>query len=166
MKNDSLCQRENLTDCTINNPTPKPKDSIANKIIINKFFWIRMALMVSTLIFLFINTLYGFVLPSTTITCIRDLSFELTDGVNKYLNENKTALYVLLISSSICIDLITLIFFTNFICYANSWRIFIAGGTFYGVRAFIQVKQFINFRLFFKLITQRGIYGRTRASLH
>jgi hypothetical protein len=143
MNTESKGLKENLT-MTINetdtpNPDPKPI-----KITIDRYFWIKFALIFVIILATVLNSAFGFVLPSSDVKYFKDATFEWTADINKHLNENKSTLYALLIISSLCIDFVSLSLFTHWVCYSKSWQILFATGMFYTFRAMIQVNSLLN----------------------
>jgi hypothetical protein len=67
-----------------------------------------------------------------------DKTFEWTTPINQWLNDSKTALHIILIFSSLCMDITAMSMFIYWVCWGKSWRIFIATSSFYAFRAFIQ----------------------------
>jgi hypothetical protein len=53
-----------------------------------------------------LNTIYGLALLHDNIDCISDNAFELTSGINKYLTDNVIARYMLIVISSLFLDII------------------------------------------------------------
>jgi hypothetical protein len=136
-----------------------------NKINYNKNFWIKFVLVLVAVTFIVANTLFGIVLPDTDVNTIRDLTFELTDPINKYLQNNRAIFHLMLILSSLCIDTVVFSLFIFWVCYGKSWRIFICCNAFYLFRGFIQVSLNIYVRIFIKWAIQKVSYGSTLASL-
>ena len=101
-------------------------------------------LLKSILIFLLISgiclncTLGLFFLPDSDVECINDVSHNLTENWNKYLNENIYFTNTITIVSSLCIDIIILSVCFTWIFKSNSWRFLVSLFFFYTLRGFTQ----------------------------
>jgi len=74
------------------------------------FICVKSTICAFALAFIILNTLYQFALPSTIPPCYDDLLFNFTGKINHWFSINQNAKYVCLIISSICLDLLTIIF--------------------------------------------------------
>jgi hypothetical protein len=86
----------------------------------DKLFIIKAVISCSIIIFSFLNTWFGFVMPSGDIECYKDLTF-------------------LLIFASFCVDVTVVSMLAFWVFYGKSWRILISCFIFYGFRALLQV---------------------------
>jgi len=108
-------------------------------IYFNLYFFIRSFLVILGVALISLNTVYGFALPHTDIKCLDDKLFTATESVNKYFSDNVTARHILLILSSLCVDISVIYMFAIWCLYGKSWRILISLFGFYTFRGIIQV---------------------------
>lgn len=101
--------------------------------------YVKLGIVVVTIIFLVINAIYAFALPSEGPECMQDLVMDWTTPINNFLNDNEIALNVIEIISSFCIDVIALTGMYFWIFHSKSWRIVVCLAIFYGYRAFNQL---------------------------
>lgn len=71
------------------------------------------------------------------VACMEDKLFELSAGANAYFNSNREAANYLMIASNECIDFFTLVMVVSFISYNTKFRLIIAFGMFYALRALV-----------------------------
>jgi hypothetical protein len=122
--------RKLISDCL----TPQK-----SRVKFDKSFWTKFTLILIATTFIVVNTMFGLVLPDTKVATIRDKTFELTEPVNRYLQNHRTVLHMMLIFSSLCIDTVVFSIFIYWVGYGKSWRIFFSCAIFYIFRGFIQV---------------------------
>jgi hypothetical protein len=99
----------------------------------------RGGLILTILAVVVLNSQYGFFLPKNDVNCILDKTFEFTAGINAFLRDNTSYRNALLISSSLCMDILIVSIFAMWFIYGRSWRILVAMLTFYGFRSIVQV---------------------------
>lgn len=73
-----------------------------------------------------------------SFSCLYDLGIQLTNSIAKTLSEDATLRHTLEIISSLLIDLTVLSTMIMWIIQGKSWRFFVNGVCFYGMRAIIQ----------------------------
>jgi len=105
----------------------------------DKLFIIKAVISCTIIIVSFLNTWFGFVMPSGNIECYQDLTFEYTKNINSYLTNNPIAYKILLIFASFCVDVTVVSMLAFWVFYGKSWRILISCFIFYGFRALLQV---------------------------
>ena len=90
--------------------------------------------------FLIINGVYALVMPrNPDLKCLDDKLFTLTAPLNEFFYNNKAYRNALLITSSVCIDLVTITIAFYWLFFTKSWRMIAAILMFYGCRAVIQM---------------------------
>ena len=100
---------------------------------------IRGGIVTVGLVFVFLNTLYGFVLPSGKVDCVIDYTHEHTSNINKSLNENQSLRNGLMITSGLLMDFLFLTKVGLFIHKSRFWRLIVCIALFFVVRSFAQV---------------------------
>jgi hypothetical protein len=107
------------------------------------FTFIRGALIITALLAIVLNSIYGYALPHGNVDCLLDKTFEATAGINEYLKDHKGVRNALLIFSSLCVDLMILSMFFYWFLWGRSWRIVFALIIFYAFRSLVQVRMSI-----------------------
>lgn len=89
--------------------------------------------------FIIINGVYGFVMPrNPKVQCLDDKLMKLTDPLNDFFANNKPYKNALIITSSVCMDFVTITTALYWLFYTQSWRIIVTVLLFYGCRGIIQ----------------------------
>jgi len=109
------------------------------KLKYDSFMTIRFALMIFGMLFLSLNTIYGFALPHGNVECLLDKSFEATAGINKYLHDHVMPRHILIATSSIFVDGLILYMSFYWCLYGKSWRMIVSLAFFYSFRGSLQV---------------------------
>jgi hypothetical protein len=100
---------------------------------------IRGCLMIVALVVVVLNTIYGYVLPKTEVECIEDKTFSSTNNINEYFRNDLISTQMLLIISSLSVDLIMILLGVIWIVYGKTWRVFIALLLLYTTKLIIQL---------------------------
>lgn len=100
---------------------------------------VRSVIVFISLVVVFLNTLFGFVLPQEKVECVIDYSHEKTSGINKALNDNETLRNALMITSALLMDVLFLSKIGFFILNSKTWRLIVSIIVFYLVRSIAQV---------------------------
>ena len=116
-----------------------PKENITTNINSSRmsskvFLSVRIIIYSLAFSFVFLNTLYGFVLPHGDIKCISDELFNLSSPLNNYFKENVTQRNILLITSSVFIDFVVIFFSIIWTFKGHSYRPILAFVLFYSFR--------------------------------
>jgi hypothetical protein len=106
---------------------------------LDMYTFIRGSLITVILTVVMLNSIYGFALPQGNVECILDKSFIYTEGINTYLKHNSYARHLLLIISSLFVDVIITVSFFTWVFYGKSWRLLISLLVFYTFRSLVQV---------------------------
>ena len=101
-------------------------------------FFCRSAVALTGLLVCTVNALTGFALPNDNISCMWDALHWATQPANDYFLENMEARNILIISSSLLIDLLLLNFIVRFSLWGNTWRPIMSMMSFYMLRMFCQ----------------------------
>jgi hypothetical protein len=120
------------TNDNISNPPPNNWNRI-------KYISIRSAVILVGLSGVILNSVFGYALPNTNVECIVDYSMNTTSSLNNYFAENEISKKLLLIFSSLCVDLIMIILGLLWVIHGKSWRVFISLMTFYILKIFFQL---------------------------
>ena len=107
----------------------------------NSFFpwvYIKTLLIVTVLSILALNTIYGFAMPKGEVACIDDKVFTLTSSLNSYFAVHKLQKNIMLITSSLLIDVLIIITALHWIAYSKTWRLPLSLVTFYLFRGIVQ----------------------------
>lgn len=91
-----------------------------------KYIIIRSSVVVVLLTGIILNTIYAFVLPHSNIDCVLDNTFIWTSSVNSFFKTESTGKFVLLIVSSLLVDIIFIFSAYTWIAYGRSWRLYMA----------------------------------------
>ena len=102
------------------------------------WFWVRAAFVFFGLGFVIVNAVYGFVMPNSHVDCLLDKFFELTSGINKYLQDNVTPRHVIIATSSLFVDFVIVYMSLYWVIWGKSWRLVVSIFTFYMLRAAVQ----------------------------
>lgn len=100
---------------------------------------IRSSLVFVGLIVVFLNTLFGFVLPSGNIDCVVDYTHIGTSSINKTLIDNPALRKGLMIISALALDILFLIKIGHFILKSKTWRLIVSIIAFFLIRSIAQV---------------------------
>ena len=100
---------------------------------------IRSGIVSIELVYVFLNTLYGFVLPTVKVDCVIDYTHDHTSNINKSLNYNKSLRNGLIITSGILMNFLFLTKVGLFIHKSRFWRLIVCIALFFVVRSFAQV---------------------------
>lgn len=100
---------------------------------------IRSTIVTVGLIVVFLNTLFGFVLPSGNIDCVIDYTHTGTSGINEALIKNDSLRRGLMITSALFLDILFLTKIGFFIFKSRTWRLIVSIIIFYLVRSLAQV---------------------------
>lgn len=100
---------------------------------------IRCTLVLVGLIVVFLNTLFGFALPSGKIDCVVDYTHEGTAGINQTLIDNPALRKALMIISALILDILFLTKIGFFIFKSRSWRLIVSIILFFAIRSIAQV---------------------------
>lgn len=101
-------------------------------------FVVRAIIISSCIVFVYLNSTYGVILPDGEVKCIDDKLFNLTKGMNNFFGKNSTYRRILLISSSLCIDFVIIFFAILWTKRGRSYRPVIAYMMFYTLRGITQ----------------------------
>lgn len=106
---------------------------------------IRLGFVFAGIIFMIINSLYGLAMPSTKIDCAEDKTFSLMEPVNSFFQSHRIFKIVLMVLSSLSIDvtIVFCLFYWGF--YGKSTRYIISMVIFFVV--YLIVKQMFQIRL-------------------
>lgn len=85
-----------------------------------------------------VNSILGFFFKPHEVECYKDLFFDITRNLNKYIANNLVIRDVCLIISSALIDIATIVFSAFWIKTSKTWRPVIAITLFLGFRVFVQ----------------------------
>jgi hypothetical protein len=100
---------------------------------------VRGGIVLVGLIVVFLNTLFGFVLPTGDIKCVIDYTHEGTSSVNKTLLENASLRNGLMITSALILDILFLTKICYFIFKSKTWRLIVCFACFFLIRSFAQI---------------------------
>ena len=100
---------------------------------------IRSVIVFVALVGTLLNSLFGFALPNQNIKCVQDQTHIATVTVNQTLIDNSTLRDVLLIISSVSLDITLLFKFGLTIFKSKTWRLYISIIGYYLVRILAQV---------------------------
>lgn len=89
-----------------------------------------------------VNSIFGFFFSHGNVPCIYDFSFEKTAALNQFFADNKAYKNVLLIISSLCLDINLIVMAVMWTFNAKSWRCLVTLLTFYGARGICQVYKY------------------------
>jgi len=104
-----------------------------------KYIAIRSSIILVGLFGIVLNSIFGYALPSTNVECIVDYTWNFTTSINNYFNDNTESRNLLLIFSNLIIDIILICLGILWILKGTSFRVFIALGSFYIFKFFIQL---------------------------
>ena len=99
----------------------------------------RSSLVFIALVVVFLNTIFGFVLPSGNVDCVIDYTHKGTSSVNQALIDNVALRKALMILSALFLDIIFLTKIGYFIFRSRTWRLIVAIVLFFLVRSIAQV---------------------------
>ena len=94
--------------------------------------------MLVSITILYFNTVYGFLLPHGEVSCIFDKTFILTKNLNDFFAKNLNYRNLLIIISSLFIDIVIIAFGLCWSIYGRSWRPILAYFLFYAFRYMTQ----------------------------
>lgn len=100
---------------------------------------VRGGIVLVGLIVVFLNTLFGFVLPTGDIKCVIDYTHEGTSSINKTLLENASLRNGLMITSALILDILFLTKICYFIFKSKTWRLIVCFACFFLIRSFAQI---------------------------
>jgi hypothetical protein len=100
---------------------------------------VRSTLVFVGLIIVFLNTLFGFVLPSGDIDCVVDYTHKGTSSINQSLQDNPGLRKALMIISALALDVLFLIKIGYFIFKSKTWRLIVSIIAFFLIRSIAQV---------------------------
>ncbi len=100
---------------------------------------VRSSLVFVGLIVVFLNTLFGFVLPSGNIDCVVDYTHKGTSSINQSLIDNPGLRKALMIISALALDVLFLIKIGYFIFKSKTWRLIVSIIAFFLIRSIAQV---------------------------
>lgn len=126
--------RENVEQLSPDDATNMPWSR--RRIIVTS---VRGGIVLVGLIVVFLNTLFGFVLPSGDIKCVIDYTHEGTASVNKSLLENASLRNGLMITSALILDILFLTKICYFIFKSKTWRLIVCFACFFLIRSFAQI---------------------------
>ena len=112
----------------------------------NLLFFIRIFLIIFALSLVTLNTVYGFALPQGNLECFEDKLHIFTSDLNSFFLTHISSRNVLLIFSSLCVDISIVTMGVLWLLYGKSWRILVSMVFFYVLRAIVQV--FIFFEIY------------------
>jgi hypothetical protein len=104
----------------------------------DSWFWVRATFVFFALGFVIANAVYGFVMPNSHVDCMLDKFFEITSGINKYLQDNVTPRHVIIAISSLCVDFVIVYMSLHWVIWGKSWRLVVSLFSFYMFRAAVQ----------------------------
>ncbi len=103
------------------------------------FVIVRASVVTLALTGVILNTIFGFVLPNSNVSCIVDYSFSWTSSINTYFMNDRYGKFVLLIFSSLCVDLVMVVLGLIWITFGKSWRVIITLIIFYFFKLILQL---------------------------
>ena len=115
----------------------KPKSNDADKKKL--FIVIRFLLLLVLLVSLFINTINGFALVKNEVICIEDQILYFTEKFNYYLLKHQTIRIILVILTSLLIDIMMISFMILWIIKGKSWHPIISIITYFMLYIFTQL---------------------------
>jgi hypothetical protein len=125
-------EHNNNTD-TVYRSQQQQRDSTHTTFII-----IRATVVLVGLTGVVLNSIFGFVLPNTNVSCIMDYSFEWTASINSFFAKDQYSKFLLLILSSICVDLVMVMLGLFWVMFGKSWRVILSLAIFYFSKFIIQ----------------------------
>jgi len=102
------------------------------------FFVVRAIIISSCIVFVYLNSTYGTLLPDGDVKCLDDKVFDLTSGINNFFQKNEFYRRALLITSSFFIDFVIVFFSILWTKRGRSYRPVIAYMLFYSMRGLTQ----------------------------
>ena len=108
------------------------------------YLWIKSIIVASMLTVIVLNTAYGITFPKDHPDCYKDVLFTGTAKINNWFQANEYIKNVLLIISSLSLDILALIFATLWTVKGNSWRPVFTLAAYYILRLICLVNIIIN----------------------
>ena len=105
-----------------------------NNKIEKKLKIIRGTFLSIVLIVLFLNAIYGFALVQVKVDCIEDSTFKLTNHINNYFLKEEYLKNIMILITSLFLDLLVFLFGLFWFFKGQSWRPIIAIFKFYLLR--------------------------------
>jgi len=114
--------KENEDDPLIINEGNNTVDQITQPRNTYSFICLKSVMVIGFTTFLALNTAYGISFPTEHPTCIKDVIMDGTSSVNTWFQSNPQTKNVLLIISSLSLDIIALIFSAMWTIKGATWR--------------------------------------------
>lgn len=134
-------ENENINDNNINRAQiheNNNNDDEINRSNRFKYTSIRAAIMFFSFVTILLNVVYGFAMPHSNVNCIMDYTLFYTSGANNYFLQDQFSKFLLLVISSLFVDVIMIILGVIWIVYGKSWRLFVSLITFYIFKIIVQ----------------------------
>jgi len=109
------------------------------------FFLSKILITVSLYTFLIVNSLHNLVTPDHVPECIKDEMHELTLPINQFLEENRTYKNMLIIISSLMIDVTSFSMTMRFLFFERNYKLPLTILAFYLLRGFMQSVFYMRF---------------------
>jgi len=85
-------------------------------------FWVRFGFVFGTVLFTLVNSVFGLLIPSDSVPCVKDYLLDWTEELNTYFRENEPERHTLLIVSSLLVDVLLLHFLVKYLIWGDSWQ--------------------------------------------